>query len=65
MFCKIFLDNVKKIVTKDHDECIYKFYFDASNNVINHSELPSNNEIYSFLKSWFVEKAEKYNDTFQ
>lgn len=65
MFCKIFLDNVKKIVTKDHNECMYKFYFDASNNVINYSEEAPNDEIYIFLKSWFVKKAEKYNDTFQ
>ncbi|XP_011262330.2 decapping and exoribonuclease protein [Camponotus floridanus] len=65
MFFKIFLDNVKKIVTKDHNECMYKFYFDASNNVINYSEEAANDEKYIFLKSWFVKKAEKYNDTFQ
>ncbi|KAM0732696.1 Decapping and exoribonuclease protein [Formica fusca] len=64
-FCKIFLDNVKKIVIKDHNECMYKFYYDASNDVINYSEEASNDEMYFFLKSWFVEKAENYNSTFQ
>ncbi|KAM0732694.1 Decapping and exoribonuclease protein [Formica fusca] len=63
-FCKIFLDNVKKIVIKDYNECMYKFYYDASNDVINYSEEASNDEMY-FLKSWFVEKAENYNSTFQ
>lgn len=64
-FCKIFLDNVKKIVIKDYNECMYKFYYDASNDVINYSEEASNDEMYFFLKSWFVEKAENYNSTFQ
>ncbi|CAL1688528.1 unnamed protein product [Lasius platythorax] len=65
MFCKIFLDNVKKIVTKDYNECMYKFYFDGSSDVINYSEIASNDEMYFFLKPWFVDKAENYNSTFQ
>ncbi|XP_072751484.1 decapping and exoribonuclease protein-like [Anoplolepis gracilipes] len=64
MFCKIFLDNVKKIVIKDYNECMYKFYYDASNDIINYSEEASDNEM-CFLKSWFVEKARDYNSTFQ
>lgn len=63
MFCKTFLDNVKKIVIKDHNECMYKFYFDGSSD-INYSEIAPNDEMYSFLKPWFVYKAENYN-TFQ
>ncbi|XP_077275402.1 decapping and exoribonuclease protein-like isoform X1 [Temnothorax americanus] len=61
IFCNIFLDNIKRIVTKDHNECMYKFHWKTSaKNVINYSEEAPDNEIYFFLKPWFVDKAEKY-----
>ncbi|XP_029156299.1 decapping and exoribonuclease protein-like isoform X2 [Nylanderia fulva] len=63
MFCKMFLDNVKKIVIKDYNESMYKFYFDGSR-FITYSEIAPNDEMYSFLKPWFVDEAENYN-TFQ
>ncbi|CAL1688530.1 unnamed protein product [Lasius platythorax] len=65
MFCKMFLDNVKRIVIKDYSECMYKFYFDGSSDVINYSEIASNDETYHFFQSSFVHKAEYYNSTFQ
>jgi len=61
IFGKIFLDNVKRIVTKDHDECMYKFHWKPSaKDVVNYSEEAPDNEKYFFLKPWFVDKAEEY-----
>ncbi|XP_011693168.1 PREDICTED: decapping and exoribonuclease protein-like [Wasmannia auropunctata] len=60
IFCKIFLDNVKRIVTKDHNKCMYKFYWmPLAKNVVNYSEEAPNNEKYFFLKQWFVHKADE------
>lgn len=61
IFCKTFLDNVKRIVTKDHNECMYKFHWKPSvKNIVNYHEEAPNNEKYFFLKPWFVDKAEEY-----
>ncbi|XP_020284836.1 decapping and exoribonuclease protein [Pseudomyrmex gracilis] len=60
-FCKLFLDNVKKIVTKDHNECMYKFYRDTRNkNTIYYSEEAPDNDKYIFLKPQFIHEADKY-----
>lgn len=61
IFGKIFLDEVKRIVTKDHNECMYKFYWDpCAKKIVNYTEEAPDNEMYHFLKSWFVDTAEKY-----
>ncbi|XP_050448580.1 decapping and exoribonuclease protein-like [Cataglyphis hispanica] len=65
LYLKLFLDNLKKIVIKDYNECMYKFYYDAPNNVVKYSEEASNDEMYLFLKPEFIKKAENYNNTFQ
>ncbi|XP_018303717.1 decapping and exoribonuclease protein-like [Mycetomoellerius zeteki] len=66
IFCKIFLDNVKRIVIKDYDECMYKFHWTPFNkDVVNYTEEASDNKKYFFLQSWFVDKAEKYKRRFQ
>ncbi|XP_011052960.1 PREDICTED: decapping and exoribonuclease protein-like [Acromyrmex echinatior] len=60
-FCKIFLDNIKRIVTKDHNECMYKFqWHPTAKDVVNYTEEPPDNERFFFLKPWFIAKAEKY-----
>lgn len=65
MFCKIFLDYVKRIVIKDHNECMYKFQWHPSTkNIVHYSEENPNDEIYSFLKLWFVQKAKKQREEF-
>lgn len=61
----MFLDNVKTIVIKDYNECMYKFYFNARKNIVECSKEAPNNEMYLFLKSEFIKKAENYNNTFQ
>ncbi|KAL6266350.1 hypothetical protein P5V15_003205 [Pogonomyrmex californicus] len=62
IFCKIFLNNVKKIVTKDYTECMYKFHWKPSAKyAVNYSEEAPDNETY-FLKQWFFDKAEKYRN---
>ncbi|KYN08872.1 Protein Dom3Z [Trachymyrmex cornetzi] len=61
IFCKIFLDNVKRIVTKDYNECMYKFrWAPFIRNVVSYTEEAPDNERYFFLQPWFVDKAEKY-----
>lgn len=66
IFSKIFLDNVKRIVTEDYDKCIYKFHWKPSaKDVVTYSEGAPNNERYFFMKPWFVDKAEDYRKRFQ
>ncbi|EZA50166.1 Protein Dom3Z [Ooceraea biroi] len=66
MFCKLFLDNVKRIVTQDHDKCMYKFHWNSSTrNIISYNEEAPDNETYFFLKSWFISKAEEYRNASQ
>ncbi|XP_011883779.1 PREDICTED: decapping and exoribonuclease protein [Vollenhovia emeryi] len=61
IFCKMFLDKVKKIVTKDHNECMYKFYWKSSSKrLVSYSEEAPDNKIYLFLQPWFLEDVEKY-----
>ncbi|XP_032679770.1 decapping and exoribonuclease protein-like [Odontomachus brunneus] len=61
MFCEIFLNHVKRIVIKDHDECMYKFQWDSSTkDIVRYSEESPNNEMYTFLKPWFISKTEKH-----
>ncbi|XP_032682566.1 decapping and exoribonuclease protein-like [Odontomachus brunneus] len=61
MFCKIFLDYVKRTVIKDHDECMYKFQWNPSTrDIVHYSEECPNNEMYTFLKPWFTSRAEKH-----
>lgn len=65
-FCKIFLDNVKKIVKEDYNKCIYKFHWSPrAKNIVNYSKEAPDNETYFFLKQWFVEKMEKKFNTCQ
>ncbi|KYN09665.1 Protein Dom3Z [Trachymyrmex cornetzi] len=60
-FCKIFLDNVKRIVTKDHNECMYKFQWQpTAKDVVNYTEEPPDNGRFFFLEPWFIAKAEDY-----
>ncbi|KYN33280.1 Protein Dom3Z [Trachymyrmex septentrionalis] len=61
IFCKIFLDNVKRIVTKDYNECMYKFRWTSFiRDVVSYTEEAPDNERYTFLQPWFVAKAEEY-----
>ncbi|XP_012217607.1 decapping and exoribonuclease protein-like [Linepithema humile] len=65
MFCKIFLDNVKRIVTKDYNECIYKFHWNPrTKDIVNYTEEAPDNENYIFLKE-FVKKVEECKNTYQ
>lgn len=44
------LDNVKRIATKDHNECMHKFHWKSSaKKVINYNEEVPDSEIYIFL----------------
>lgn len=59
-FCKIFLDNVKRIVTKDHNECIYKFHWKPiTNNTVSYDEEAPDKK-YRFLEPWFIDKIEEH-----
>lgn len=60
IFCNMFLDMVKKIVTKDHNECMYKFSKSCNKIIVNYNEEAPDNEMYLFLKPWFIDRAEKY-----
>jgi len=66
LFCEIILNNIKRIVIKNHDESIYKFYWTSHNKdqVYYNEEFPDN-EKYTFLKPWFLDKAEEYRKRFQ
>ncbi|XP_011161736.1 decapping and exoribonuclease protein [Solenopsis invicta] len=61
IFCNRFLNKIKRIVIKDHNECMYKFHWNPSTkNVVNYNEEAPDHEKYFFLKPWFVDKAEEY-----
>ncbi|XP_028046754.1 decapping and exoribonuclease protein isoform X2 [Monomorium pharaonis] len=61
IFLKIFLNEIKKIVIKDYNKCMYKFHWKPSTkNVINYSEEAPDNEKYDFLKPWYIDKVEQY-----
>ncbi|KYN35186.1 Protein Dom3Z [Trachymyrmex septentrionalis] len=66
LFCKIFLDNVKRIVIKDHNECMYKFQWELTDkDVVKYTEESPNNERFFFLKPWFITEAEDYRKSKQ
>ncbi|XP_011630177.1 decapping and exoribonuclease protein [Pogonomyrmex barbatus] len=63
IFCKIFLDKVKEIVTKDHTECMYKFHWKPSAKyIVCCSEVAPDNKTYFFLKQWFLNTAEEHRN---
>lgn len=63
MFGKFFLDKVKEIVTKNHDECLYKFQWNRyAKQTVSYSEEAPNDVMYFFLRPEFIEEAEIYRN---
>lgn len=54
-FCNEFLNRVKNTVTKDYDECIYKFEQKPGCNV--ELEILSGSSEYSFLPKWYIDET--------
>ncbi|KAK0168491.1 hypothetical protein PV327_002282 [Microctonus hyperodae] len=52
-FCDAFLQHVSKIVTRNYDECVYKFERKPFGDIIM-TELPPSPE-YSFLPQWYTQ----------
>lgn len=61
-FSNDFLDYVKKIVTRDHDQCLYKFTLKPEGDRIHVAELSPQCE-YKFLQPWYVEAITEYNNS--
>ncbi|XP_024882919.1 uncharacterized protein LOC112461773 [Temnothorax curvispinosus] len=70
-YLTVVLKTIKQSVTKDYNKCIYKFHrqpVKETNKEVLPLELTEeapNNEMYLFLKPWFVAKAEEYRRTQQ
>ncbi|XP_046426717.1 decapping and exoribonuclease protein-like [Neodiprion fabricii] len=54
-FCNEFLNFVQSVVTKDYNECVYKFEWVPGNDVQVH-QMDSESK-YSFLRPWFIDEA--------
>lgn len=58
-FCNEFLNFVKTVVEKDHNECVYKFDWTPGKSVtVRERDAVSE---YSFLPEWFINRAEPYD----
>ncbi|XP_071650895.1 decapping and exoribonuclease protein-like [Temnothorax longispinosus] len=70
-YLTVVLKTIKQSVTKDYNKCIYKFHRQPVKEtnkevfLLELTEEAPNNEMYLFLKPWFVAKAEEYRRTQQ
>ncbi|XP_054006089.1 decapping and exoribonuclease protein [Hylaeus anthracinus] len=60
-FCDQFLQKVKTIVTEDYEKCLYKFTYEPRiDSIIVHKIKPDPNFEYTFLHSWYIDKAKRH-----
>ena len=56
-FCDAFLNHLKTVVTRDYNECIYKFEYKFGN-IVEIEVLPKTAQ-FAFLPNWFIDEANK------